>query len=446
MKIKFFSICVFFLWISSETFSQKGFHFYGSNQYKQKVSFKLINNLIIFPLDINGKELFFILDTGLSKTILFTLNKKDSLSLKNVKKVKLQGLGNGESIDALLSKNNRFQLKNIISNQEDLYIILNDKFDLSSKMGVTIHGIIGYNLFKNLIVKINYNSQKLIFYNPKKFKHKKCRKCETFPLELYRKKPYINIQIQLDTVGTKKTAVKMLVDSGGSDAVWLFEHTKEEIVTPKRFFNDVLGEGLSGAIYGNRSRIPEISLGKFKIKEPTVSFLDSTSTHSARRFKGRNGSIGGNILKRFKVWIDYPNKKITLKKSRSLTKAFNYNMSGLEVIYNGKVLVKEKRKIKTNFLGRSKVKNKNIISFATSYYYKFKPSYIINRVTKESPAAKAGLQKGDVLVKLNYKVAHTYSLSKIVSIFQEKENKKIRITIQRNGIEYKYKFRLEKKI
>ncbi len=166
----------------------------------------------------------------------------------------------------------------MISSNEEIYVLLSDQFDLSSKMGITIHGIIGYNLLKNVIAKINYKSKKIIFYNPKLYKYRKCRKCEVFPLYFRHKKPYINVKVQLDTVGTKKTAVTMLIDSGGSDAIWLFEGTKEEIKTPKRFFKDILGEGLSGTVFGNRSRIPELSIGKFKIKKPTVSFLDSIST------------------------------------------------------------------------------------------------------------------------------------------------------------------------
>ena len=55
----------------------------------------------------------------------------------------------------------------------------------------------------------------------------------------------------------------MLLDSGGSDALWLFENSKKEIKTPKKFFNDILGEGLSGIIYGNRSRIPRLKIGGF---------------------------------------------------------------------------------------------------------------------------------------------------------------------------------------
>ena len=446
MKL-FYIIFILLVFFTDSFFGQKGFQFYGNNKRKQQISFKLINNLIVIPLEINEKKLSFILDTGVNKTILFSLSEIDSLSLNNIEKVHLQGLGSGEPVDALLSKNNRFKVKDLISNNESAYVILRDQFDLSSKMGTTIHGIIGYNLLKNVIVRINYNTKKIDFYNPNTFKYNKCRKCETLPIQFYRRKPFIEAQIQLDTIGTEKISVKMLIDSGGSDALWLFEHSKENIDTPKRFFHDILGEGLSGTIYGNRSRIPQFSMGKFIINQPTVSFLDTLSTVHARDFKQRNGSIGGNILKRFKVWVDYPNKKITLKKNGSFKNGFNYNMSGLDIVYNGKTLVKELDVTKKEgYSPSNNPDNSNVISFVTSYTYKFKPSYKINRVVHDSPAAKAGLLKGDILIKINREKVHNLKLSDIINIFQEKENKKINITVDRNGEILKYEFRLEKKV
>ena len=233
---------------------------------------------------------------------------------------------------AILSKNNKMKVKGLIAYNESIYVILKDFFDLSSKMGTTIHGIIGYNLLRNFVVKINYRSKKIDFYNPHTHTYKECRKCEILPIQFYRKKPFINVQLQLDTLGTKLTPVKMLVDSGGSDAIWLFENSKSEIKTPKRFFNDILGEGLSGSILGRRSRIPKLKIGRFEIKKPTVSFLDSLSTLNARKFKSRNGSLGGNILKRFTVWLDYSKKQIMFKKNDSFKADFNYNMSGLDIL------------------------------------------------------------------------------------------------------------------
>jgi len=426
--------------------AQDGFRLLNKSDLKESVKFKLVNNLIIVPLEINGKELSFILDTGVNKTIIFNLSENDSIGLLNTEKILLRGLGGGDAVEAILSKNNNLKIKNLIGYNESVYVILKDFFDLSSKMGTTIHGIIGYNLLRNFVVKINYRTKRIHFYNPKKYQIKKCRRCEILPIQFHLKKPYIDVNIQLDTVGYKLTKVKMLVDSGGSDAIWLFENSKKNIKTPKLFFNDILGEGLSGTIYGKRSRIPKLKIGKFKIEEPTVSFLDSASTRNARTFKQRNGSIGGSVLKRFKVWLDYRNRKIMLKKNVSFKDGFNYNMSGLDVVYNGKQLVREKTTNKILDSGNRDINKNNTISFVTNFFYKFKSSYKIKTVILNSPAGKAGLKAGDIILKINRKPAYSFTLSEIFYKFQEKNNKKISITIERNKLVKTYKFRLRKRI
>ena len=446
MKKTYLLLFFFYIYFSGALNAQEGFHFLNANKAKQRISFKLINNLIVIPLEINGEKLSFILDSGVSKTILLNISQNDSLGLNNVERVNLRGLGEGVSVEALLSKKNKLSLKNIESNDETIYVILKDHFDLSGKMGITIHGIIGYNLLKKFIVKINYKTKKIDFYNPKLFKKINCKKCETFPLQFYRRKPYVDAKIQLDTIGNKLTDVKLLIDSGGSDSIWLFENSKEIIKTPHLFFKDILGEGLSGAIYGNRSRIPKIKLKSFEIKGPTVSFLDSLSTHNARSFKERNGSIGAGILKKFIVWFDYPNSKLTLKKNGSFSKGFNYNMSGLDVVYNGKKLIKEKDYQNYSINNNQNGSSNNTINFITSYSYRFKPSFKIKNVVAGSPADKVGLLIGDIILKINYKAAHNYTLSRIMHMFQEKENKKIKMTVDRNGEKMTFEFRLVKKI
>ena len=429
--------------------SESKFGFFGPNQKEQSVRFNLINNLIVIPMEVNGKQLSFILDTGVNKTILFNLTQNDSIGLNDVRKIKIQGLGKGEPMDALISTNNSLKIKNFVGKNQEIYVLLKDKFDVSGKMGVTIHGIVGYKLFKDAVVHINYVSRRVHFYNPQFYKFKKCRKCETFPLQFYRNKPYIDAKVQLDTIGNTLTDVKLLIDTGGSEALWLFEDSKEDIKTPIKNFKDVLGEGISGTIYGKKSRIKQVKIGSFKIKEPTVSFLDSTSTFYARQYKERNGSIGGNILKRFKIWVDYQNKKIILKKSGSFRGGFEYNMSGLDVVYNGKVLVKEKES--ANFSdayssGNSETTNTKTVSIISRYTYRFKPSYKIKHVLENSPAGLAGLKEGDVILSINGLKVHQMTLKELLGKFQTGHNRKIRMTIDRAGAQMKFQFRLVKKI
>ncbi|CAM1358604.1 Aspartyl protease [Tenacibaculum sediminilitoris] len=438
----------FMLFFSVSVFSQRKFQFFGKNTDKQSIRFRLINNLIVIPLEINGHQLSFILDTGVNKTILFNLTSNDSIGLNNVKKVFIRGLGSGEPVEALFSRGNNFRIKNIVSYNQGLYVILKDAFDISAKMGTTIHGIIGYDLLKDVIVRINYVNKRIDFYNPKTYKKPVCKKCESFPLQFYRNKPYINTKVQVDTVGNNMLPVKLLIDTGGSDAVWLFEGTKDELKTPKKFFKDIIGEGFSGTIYGNRSRIPKVVIGKFKIEEPTASFLDSSSTFNARQFKERNGSIGGAILKRFKVWIDYPNSRVILKKNASLKQGFYYNMSGLHVVYDGQELIKEKALTKyvDTYNSSDQTPKKNVISFVNSYFYRFKPKYKIDKIVVNSPAFKVGLLEGDVIKKINGKAAHEFHLNEIIDMFHTKPGKKIKIEVERASVKLKFVFKLEKRL
>ena len=126
---------------------------------KQSISFKMLSNLIVLPINVNGRGLNFILDSGVGSTILFNLNPSDSLNLRNIQKLKLQGLGQGGAVEAILSRGNELSLGSIRSENQKVYVIFNDSFDLSSKLGITIHGIIGYELLKDFIVRINYSSK-----------------------------------------------------------------------------------------------------------------------------------------------------------------------------------------------------------------------------------------------------------------------------------------------
>ena len=338
-KTPFLFYFISLLLFVSSIFGQSQMQLLGGSN-KQKTPFEFINNLIIIPLELNGSNLNFIVDSGASNTIIFGIQNSDSIQFNNSKKIKLRGLGSGEPIEGILSKNNTIKIKNIVGVNQTVYVILDDKFDLSGRMGKTIHGIIGYDLLKNFVTDINYASKRLIFYKPSKFRHPNPKKYQRFDLTFHHKKPYINANISI--TDTSKHHMKLLIDTGSSDALWLFENTKTGLVTQHKYFKDHLGEGLSGSIDGKRSKINSFTLGSFVFKNPTTAFLDSLATAHARSYKGRNGSIGSRILKRFRVILDYPNQGIFLKKTKNFNKEFRYNRAGIEIAYIGKTLVQQK--------------------------------------------------------------------------------------------------------
>ena len=437
--ILFFGIC------NNITGQNEGFRMMSPHKSYEDIRFQFINNLIVIPIKVNNKKLNFILDSGVNKTIVFNSSKVDTILSNFEYKYKLKGLGEGLPVNAIVSKNNLFRINNLIAVNKNVYVILKDDFDLSSKMGITIHGVIGYDIFSDLILRINYKSKKIRFYNPSKYKQKKCSNCEVLPLTIFQKKPYVDVTVKLNN-NSKKVPIKMLIDSGGSDAIWLFEYSNKNIVTPENFFTDFLGVGLSGTVYGKRSRISSLGLGKFSLNKPTVSFLDTLSTKDARKFNKRNGSIGSGILKRFTVWFDYPNNRLMLKKNSSFNEVFNYNMSGLEIVYDGKILVEESTR---NYAELSRGTqdpngNRNSVSLIKNYVYKFKPNFKVSNVSEGSPADLAGVMKDDILIKINGNPIYNFQLHEIISIFQEKENKLIRLTLMRNNKKIKTEFNLKK--
>ncbi len=114
-------ILVVFL-LNNLGFSQGEFTIQNKHR-SDKVKFKLINNLIIIPVEINGVTLSFLLDTGVSKPIIFNfLNVSDTLKIKNTETIFLRGLGEGELVEALKSDDNVIKIGDAINLKQICHI------------------------------------------------------------------------------------------------------------------------------------------------------------------------------------------------------------------------------------------------------------------------------------------------------------------------------------
>jgi len=407
---------------------------------KDRISFKLIHNLIVIPVQINGAELSFLLDTGISKPIIFNFfNLSEDLQINQTERIFLRGLGEGDPVEALKSRNNVFKIGEAINVNQDLYAIFDPSLNFAPRLGVPIHGIIGYDLLKDFVVEINYTNNYIKLHDPESYKAKQCNKCKSLNIEFHNKKPYI---IGSVSINGENKQVKLLIDSGGSDALWLFED--EEIIIPNKYFEDFLGRGLSGSVYGKRSKLDKFSLAGFELKKINVAFPDSSSISHAKKIKDRNGSLSGGILKRFNIILDYPNNKITLRKNSNFSHPFYNNKSGITLEHNGVRIIREVDRSSgiTRFNSESEsVGSVNV--FASSYKYSLASAFTIVELRENSPAKKAGLQLGDVILVVNNKEVHLYSLQEVIQMFYGENGKRISLLIDRRGVQLKINFRLE---
>ena len=439
MRLK---LLLFFLFFSVSGFSQSEFQI---NNIKNKVviPFKLINNLIFIPVTINGEELTFLVDTGVEQTILFSLDDKEEVKLFEVEKLKLRGLGSKDAIDSYKSSRNKVEIKDFVDNNHEIYVVLDQEFNFSSHVGIPVNGIIGSNFFKKHIVEIDYDRKKIIVYN---HNHKKItirlqKKFVKEAITIEDKKPYCISNIK---TGNQTIPSKLLVDTGNSDAVWVFLNKTDKIKLPKKNIQDYLGRGFSGNVYGKRARISSFEFGNKTFYNPLITFPDSTSLKSVNFVPNRVGSLGSEIISRFTIVFDYLNKAVYTKPSKRMSDPFNFNMSGIEVEHAGLEWVKED--VDERIIGGIKIytdKTQENIQNSLKIHFTLKPVFKIASVRVDSEAEKVGLKVGDRILKINRQTVHWLTIEMINELLKSEEGKIIEIEVERAGKTFIFKFQLK---
>ncbi len=409
-----------------------------------ELSFELVNDLVVIPVEINGVELSFLLDSGVNNTILFSIGEEDSLQLRNLETIYLRGFGGVEPVKAVKSSGNMVRIGESVNKNLIFYMVYDNPVDLSNRLGIPIHGIIGNDLFRDFIIELNYIRSKLKAYRPDSYAFKKCRKCVDLDLHFYKNKPYIKVN---GIIEKNLVPLDLLVDSGSGDALWIFENKDEGITIPEKCFEDFLGFGIGGSVYGQRSRIKSLDLGNLTLDGVTASFPDTLYLKNIVTFQSRNGSMGAQILRRFHVTFDYPGKKLRLKPNKNFREPFEYDMSGVVVAHDGFTVIKDlmRNPLPLREDDPNQTAAGNLVYKSTyNIKYALKPLYKIVELRPDSPAEKAGLRNGDVLIKINGKNAYNLSLSRIASILSSSDGKKIRLIVEREGVQRKFTFALKR--
>lgn len=439
MRLKQF---LFFFLFSVCCFSQSEFRI-DNPRNKVVIPFKFINNLIFIPVTVNGEELTFLLDTGVEQTILFSLDEKEEVKFFEVEKLKLKGLGSKEPIEAFRSSKNKVEIKDFVDFNHELYIILDQEFNFSSQVGIEVNGIIGYNFFRDHIVEIDYDRKKIIVYghDHKKIQARLDRKFNKIPITMEANKPYYisNIVVEDNIVPSK-----LLIDTGNSDALWIFANRTDKIKIPAKNIPDYLGRGFSGSVYGKRARVDSFGFGQKLFEFPLVTFPDSVSVQSVNFVNDRVGSIGSEVISRFTTVFDYRNYAVYTKPNATINDPFNFNMSGIEVEHAGLEWVKEP--VNERMSDGIKIytdANQQRVENNLKVHFELKPIFKIASVREGSEAAKAGLKTGDRIVRINHKESHGFSIQSINELLKSEEGRTIEIVIERNNIEYKFKFQLK---
>ncbi len=399
----------------------------------------ITNHIIMLPVQLNGEQLTFILDTGVKETMLF--GAVDSTILRNVSSYNFQGLGVDQGIKGLLSLDNVLALGDSIltDHHHDLYVITDSTINLSKNIGVPIHGVLGSNFFQNHIVRIDYIRKRLHVFRSLDDLDKDLRKYTAVKLDLVKDRPFVDINIS--SGGKLFESSRMLVDLGNSDPLMIFPTALTDYEVAKPYVYEFLGQGFNGNIYGKRNRIEGVTVAKWNFKRLFVSYPDTNSYSARRLVERRVGSVGNQIMARFDVIFDYADSVMYLRKNRMFGDPFNIDMSGLEVRHVGFSWLKSRTGAKP--LGASSNEGQTInLSNDVMYQIELVPAYVIQHVRIGSPADLAGVKEGDGIYKINGKYAGKMTLESIKGKLQARDQYGISLEVKRGEEIIRFRFRL----
>jgi Aspartyl protease/PDZ domain len=246
---------------------------------------------------------------------------------------------------------------------------------LSQYFGRTFDGIIGYELFQQLVVEVDYAQQLLHLYLPKTYRYQGTG--QKLSLQIKNRLPYLEANIV--PYGYGALASQLLVDLGSNGALSMAAGCGRDqafrAAAPRLLRRQITT--IHGPQPIHMGRVQSLNLASFQLKEPLTIFEDHLGTECDRI----TGKIGTQVWRQFRIIFDYPHQQLILEPQTDLSRPnpYEYDLSGLSLQAEGD-------------------------------HFK---TYRVGTVFAETPAAQEGLQIGDILSQINGKSAQQMTLSQI---------------------------------
>lgn len=355
---------------------------------KLLTSFKfeqLTGGIIILHATLNDfpDTLNFILDTGSGGISLDTLTALYyKLPLEPSDRT-VRGIGGIKNINYY--KNGTLHFPGLDVERLDFHI--NDYEILTEVYGLRVDGIIGFSFLRRYIVSIDYDKQLMSVYMPGKYEYPK--KGTTL------KPTFASIPITNHYVQDERSyLLNFYFDTGAGLCVLMSEQFMQDsvFISKRKKSVNTQVEGLIGKINMRLTTMKRMKIGPYKFsKVPIHVYSDSMNVLGYPSIKGL---LGSDLLRRFNIVLNYPERTIHLTPNSHMRDPFDYSYTGM------------------------------------SYYF-IEGKIIITEIQQGSPAEKAGLMPGDIIFGVESNFSNNISQYKMLL---QNQGQKVRILIFRNSV------------
>jgi len=333
----------------------------------------LLNNI---PDTLN-----FILDTGSGGISLDSATCAYYGVKSNFSDTIVTGMGSAHKVK--FAYNQDLHLPGLTINNLDFHI--NNYEVLTSVYGEKIDGIIGYSFFRRYLVKINFDSLHIEVFSPGDIKYPKTG---TILRPAFTTLPIQNLTIK----DKRKIDFNFYFDTGAGLCFLMSEAfaVDSAVLLKKRKPIYTQAEGMGGRLQMQLTVIKSLQVGHYKFRNvPTYIFTDDYNVTS---YPYVGGLLGNDLLRRFNLIVNYPQREIHLMPNTHFLEPFDYAYTGMATYYlDGNIVVED--------------------------------------IVPGSPADKAGLKVNDILIGVGNNF--TNNIMQYKTILQS-ANEKIKMIISRN--------------
>lgn len=244
-------------------------------------------------LDVRA-PLWFCLDSG-SEMFLLAPSVAKALEAKQEGALPISGVGAGSHTVSIV-KISKIQLGDAwIDNPR--FAVLSDVERMGTINGAPCAGVLGFDLFKRFVVRIDYAAKRLTLIRPEGWKQPATG--YSVPFVFRGKRPFVEGELD----GVKGGFV---VDTGSDSTLDVFAPfvAKHRLTETMGVTYPQIGDGgIGGEIQGRRARAKELKLGEARIMAPLVNL--STMAQGGMAQETGIGNVGVGFLKHFTVTFDY---------------------------------------------------------------------------------------------------------------------------------------------
>lgn len=349
------------------------------------VPFELLNNHIYLQVRLNNRGPFRLLcDTGGANIITPEMSRQLGLKSEGA----LQGRGVGEkSEDVGLVKIQSVQIGDVTLDNQLFAVYPMESF--SKVEGVPVNGLVGYEVFKRFVTKVDYEHSMLTFTTPATFKYTGNGTVVPF---------IFNDHIPQVEGAIDGMAGKFDIDTGSRSSLDLLGPFVEKNDLVKRYnarLDATTGWGVGGAARSLVTRAKVLTLGKVEVPNPVTELtLQKKGAFSSVYVAG---NVGAGVLKRFNVTFNYKDQQIIFERNANFDKPDVFDRSGMWL----------------NMAG---------------------DSFEVMDVVAGGPAEQAGLKVGDKIVAIDGKPSSQVSLPALRVHFKtDAPGTQVHLTIQSGG-------------